>query len=184
MGETSSDGYGRYSITIPANFSNAEVFVDGSEEQYQPQKVASDSNRYEEFQIDFLAYHKPQVEKETIAVLGSEKDHLNTTIYFEFDEFDIPLDEFFKLKRLLQSINQSSVIYIVGHTDHIGANEYNLDLSKKRALAVQNYIAEFTGLNKSQFITRFNGERNLLNAGIKPEDRSINRRVSIKIMNH
>jgi outer membrane protein OmpA-like peptidoglycan-associated protein len=105
-------------------------------------------------------------------------------IYFEFDQFDIPLDEFFKLKSLLQSINQSSVIYIVGHTDHIGTNQYNLDLSEKRAIAVQNYITEFTGLNKNQFITRFNGERNVLNTSIKPEDRSINRRVSVRVMNH
>ena len=65
-----------------------------------------------------------------------------------------------------------------------GTNQYNLDLSKKRALSVQNYIAEFTGLNKNQFITRFNGERNVLNAGTTSEDRSMNRRVSVKIMNH
>ena len=184
MGETSSDENGRYAIIIPADFHDAEVFVDGSDVYYEPQKVASNSNRYDEFQIDFSANHEPQVEKDTIAAPSSEKDHLNTMIYFEFDQFDIPLDEFFKLKSLLQSINQSSVIYIVGHTDHIGTNQYNLDLSEKRAIAVQNYITEFTGLNKNQFITRFNGERNVLNTSIKPEDRSINRRVSVRVMNH
>ena len=184
FGETFSDEYGRYSITIPTDYTTAEVFVDGSEVLYQRQQITSNSNRYEEIQIDFLAYHKPQVEEDTISVLGSEKDHLNAMIYFEFDQFDIPFDESFKLKRLLPSINQSSVIYIVGHTDHIGHHQYNLDLSENRALAVQNYIVEFTGLNKNQFITRFDGERNVLNTGESPEDRSINRRVSVKIMNH
>ena len=157
--------------------------------RYHSQKIVSNSNRYEEFKIDFLAYNKPQVKLDTVpedivSVSSSEKDELNAMIYFEFDQFEIPFDESFKLKRLLQSINQSSVIYIVGHTDHLGTNQYNLDLSKKRALSVQNYIAEFTGLNKNQFITRFNGERNVLNTGATSEDRSMNRRVSVKIMNH
>lgn len=189
IGETSSDEDGRYSITIPSNFSGVEVFVDDSEKRYHSQKIGSNSNRYEEFQIDFLAYHKTEVKQDsvsdqTVSVPSSEKDYLNTMIYFEFDQFEIPFDESFKLKRLLKSINQSSVIYIVGHTDHIGNNQYNLHLSKKRALAVQNYIAEFTGLNKNQFITRFKGESNVLNTGTTTEDRSINRRVSVKIMNH
>ena len=45
----------------------------------------------------------------------------------------------------------------VGHTDHLGLNQYNIDLSKSRALAVQDYIVEYTGLNKNQFVTRFKG---------------------------
>ena len=62
---------------------------------------------------------------------------MNAMIYFEFDQFDIPFDESFKLKRLLPSINQSSVIYIVGHTDHIGHHQYNLDLSENTVVSEQ-----------------------------------------------
>jgi outer membrane protein OmpA-like peptidoglycan-associated protein len=56
--------------------------------------------------------------------------------------------------------------------------------SNHRSLAVQDYIVEYTGLNKNQFVTRFKGESKLLNAGITPNERSMNRRVSVKIMNH
>jgi outer membrane protein OmpA-like peptidoglycan-associated protein len=185
LGTTYSDEYGRYSINVPSGFSIADVFVEGAEEQYQHYKITSKSKRYEEFKVDFFAFHKSQDEKDTtIEVPSSELEHLSTMIYFEFDEFDLSFDELIKLKNLIQSINQSSVIYIVGHTDHTGTERYNLDLSRKRAIAVQDFIIEFTGLNKNQIIMRFEGERNTLNKGDTLEERSLNRRVSVKIMNH
>lgn len=186
LGTTYSDEYGRYSINVPSGFSIADVFVEGAEEQYQHYKITSKSKRYEEFKVDFFAFQKSQDEKDTtIEVPSSElEQHLSTMIYFEFDEFDLSFDELIKLKNLIQSINQSSVIYIVGHTDHTGTERYNLDLSRKRAIAVQDFIIEFTGLNKNQIILRFEGERNTLNKGDTLEERSLNRRVSVKIMNH
>ena len=107
-----------------------------------------------------------------------------TMIYFAFDEFDIANDELSKLKKILKIINPSSIVYIVGHTDHVGPNQYNLELSEKRAQAVKNWIIDFSGLNENQFIITFKGESKLLNSGTTSKERSINRRVSVKLLNH
>ena len=184
IGETSSDENGRYSITIPSIFSSAEVFVVDSKNRYHRQKIASNSNLYKEFQIDFLAHQGTVTKDGTQAAPISETDHLNSVIYFEFDNFDIPSAEIFKLKNLLQSINENSLIHINGHADQVGSDKYNLDLSEKRALSVQRYIIKHTGLHKNQFAIKFYGEEKPVNTGNTDENRSMNRRVSVKILSH
>ena len=184
LGETSSDEDGKYSIVISGSFSAAEVLVDGFLGNYKSQYIESESELYQEFEIDFSANHSTEEKVDTVSTSNVETDHLNSIVYFEFDQFDVPTDEVYKLKKILRSINQSSVIFIVGHTDHLGKNQYNFDLSKKRVLAVQDYIVEFSGLSKNQFITKFEGERKVLNKGTTSNQRSMNRRVTVKVMNH
>ena len=81
-------------------------------------------------------------------------------------------------------MNPSSVVYIVGHTDHVGSNQYNLELSEKRAQAVKDWIIDFSGLNENQCIITYKGESKVLNSGTTSKERSINRRVSVKLLNH
>jgi outer membrane protein OmpA-like peptidoglycan-associated protein len=184
LGETSSDEDGKYSLVISGSFSSAEVLVDGSLGTYQSQYIESESELYQEFEIDFSANYSTEEKVDTFSTSNVETDHLNSVIYFEFDQFDVPTDEVYKLKKILRSINQSSVIFIAGHTDHLGKNQYNFDLSKKRVFAVQDYIVEFSGLSKNQFVTKFEGERKVLNEGATSNQRSMNRRVTVKVMNH
>jgi outer membrane protein OmpA-like peptidoglycan-associated protein len=184
LGETSSDEDGKYSLVISGSFSSAEVLVDGSLGTYQSQYIESESELYQEFEIDFSANHSTEEKVDTFSTSNEETDHLNSVIYFEFDQFDVPTNEVYKLKKILRSINQSSVIFIAGHTDHLGKNQYNFDLSKKRVIAVQDYIVEFSGLSKNQFVTKFEGERKVLNEGATSNQRSMNRRVTVKVMNH
>jgi outer membrane protein OmpA-like peptidoglycan-associated protein len=184
LGETYSDEYGKYMLRIPADFYEAEVFVSESIEGYERQSIRSTSTRYEEFEVDFSAEHTPQKQQEIVPFETEKTVQLETVMYFEFDEFDIATDEFVKLKKLLKSIDQSSVVFIVGHTDHLGSDGYNLTLSEKRAQAVKDWIVKFSGLNKNQFIITFKGESKVLNSGTTSKERSINRRVSVKLLNH
>ena len=45
--------------------------------------------------------------------------------------------------------NKKTKIKIAGHTDNIGSEKYNLELSKKRAKSVYNKLLEF-GVSKEQ----------------------------------
>src|SRR5438093_5856802 len=48
-------------------------------------------------------------------------------------------------------------IYVYGHTDDIGSDEYNLDLSQRRARTVRDYLVE-AGLDSSIITTRGYGK--------------------------
>ena len=184
LGETNSDEYGKYMLRIPADFSEAEVFVTESNHGYGRQTISSTSKRYQEFEVDFSAEFEPQKKIEVLPIDSSETNKLETMIYFAFDEFDIKNDELSKLKKILKIINPSSVVYIVGHTDHVGSNQYNLELSENRAQAVKDWIIDFSGLNENQCIITYKGESKVLNSGTTSKERSINRRVSVKLLNH
>ena len=184
LGETNSDEYGKYMLRIPAGFNEAEVFVIDSSELYEHKNIVSESDRYEEFEVNFSADYIPEKQQESIPMDSSETNELETIIYFDFDEFDITNDELPKLKKILETINPSSIFVIVGHTDHVGSNQYNLELSEKRAQAVKDWIITFSGLNQNQFVITYKGESKVLNSGSTLEERSINRRVSVKLLNH
>lgn len=64
-----------------------------------------------------------------------------------------------------------------GHTDAVGSDRYNLELSERRATAVQDYLRELYGIAPERLTTIGKGERELL----LPEQPSAapNRRVRV-----
>jgi len=63
-------------------------------------------------------------------------------IYFNFDRFDIRSSDFVVLDRLKDYLNRYSFLNlsISAHTDSKASDEYNIQLSEKRARAVGNYF--------------------------------------------
>ena len=51
----------------------------------------------------------------------------------------------------------NSRVRIEGNTDNVGSKQMNMDLSKKRAQAVANYLAQEYGIDKNRFIIIGNG---------------------------
>ena len=89
--------------------------------------------------------------------------------------------------RLSDSTNITSSIfnvYVIGHTDARGNNDYNDELSRKRAEEVTGYISgQQRGLNANYAIDAF-GERELINECSDGKDcdeyaHFLNRRVEI-----
>ena len=68
-------------------------------------------------------------------------------------------------------------ITIEGHTDSKGTDSYNLDLSKKRAIAVSNYLASL-GVQSSRLITVGYGEQQPVEENTEA---AANRRVEVAI---
>lgn len=66
----------------------------------------------------------------------------------------------------VQSESLRSVSFIIeGHTDAVGSDPYNMELSRKRADAVVRYLVESRGLSIDRFSARGKGKRELANAG-------------------
>ncbi len=86
-----------------------------------------------------------------------------------------------KLGLLIQK-NPEAQFIIEGHTDTLGTEQYNLDLSRKRAESVREWLMTSLRLNPDQLAVRALGEtRPLANPDGDAEQQSINRRVEIVI---
>jgi outer membrane protein OmpA-like peptidoglycan-associated protein len=67
---------------------------------------------------------------------------------------------------------------IIGHTDARGTDEYNLDLSRRRAEAVRARLIEHHGVDAAKLKAEGRGKRELKDPS-RPEH-EVNRRVQIR----
>lgn len=73
-----------------------------------------------------------------------------------------------------------SIVDVVGHTDSDGSVEFNLDLSRQRAVAVANVVAGF-GVDSRRFYVDGRGESSPIASNATDAGKAANRRVEIKI---
>lgn len=104
---------------------------------------------------------------------------LSERVFFDFDKDTIKpisfplLDE---VVRVLRARPDLGNVRIEGHTDGIGSDVYNLDLSQRRARSVVNYLAEH-GIDPSRLSSIGYGKRCPLVSNDTPDNRARNRRV-------
>ena len=69
---------------------------------------------------------------------------------------------------------------IEGHTDSVGSETYNLDLSQRRADAVRDFLLQ-NGVNAAQLTTHGYGKASPVASNSTAEGRQRNRRVEVII---
>ena len=104
-------------------------------------------------------------------------------IQFDFDRATLRAENRELLSRIAGVLLTAKgySIYVYGHTDDIGSDEYNLDLSQRRARTVRDYLVE-AGLDSSIITTRGYGKSSPRVPATTPEARAKNRRVEIGIV--
>jgi OOP family OmpA-OmpF porin len=104
-------------------------------------------------------------------------------LFFESGKADLleaSLVELRKVGKLLR-LNPAMKIEISAHTDHVGTDNDNLQLSQRRAQAVvDNLIRQ--GIQKTRMIAKGYGESKPLNDNSTEEKRSLNRRIEFKVL--
>lgn len=78
--------------------------------------------------------------------------------------------------------NPSVRISIDGHTDSDGSDAYNQGLSERRAASVLEYFVTEGGLDRSRFVVKGYGESRAAVANDTRENKAINRRVELTIV--
>lgn len=107
-----------------------------------------------------------------------------TDLLFEYGSADLAEGARLSLMKLgfLIQKNPNSLFIVEGHTDSFGSDDYNLQLSQARALAVVNWLRESLKLGTDRIQALGKGESALIAASDGTvEDQSINRRVEIKV---
>jgi outer membrane protein OmpA-like peptidoglycan-associated protein len=86
------------------------------------------------------------------------------------------------LDQVAQSLTKypNSLIDVMGHTDSTGSDSYNLDLSRRRAESVANYLG-MRSVSRARIATMGYGEQYPRADNTTPEGRALNRRVEIRI---
>ena len=104
-------------------------------------------------------------------------------IFFETAKSILKPESFPELDRVVNFLQDNSKIEIqvTGHTDNIGAEKYNLDLSEARAASVSLYLKD-KGIVANRVISKGFGESMPETTNETIEGRQINRRVEFKIL--
>lgn len=105
-------------------------------------------------------------------------------IYFKTNSYlleDVSQIELNKLAQLLQE-NPSIHIQIKGHTDNIGSDNYNMQLSLNRARAVSNYLIQ-KGIDSARILYKGYGNTKPITPNDTEEHRALNRRIEFIIVN-
>lgn len=102
---------------------------------------------------------------------------------FDFDKSFVKPQYDEMLTNLKEFITKNDYeVTIVGHTDYIASNEYNMGLSKRRAEAVKAKLIEL-GLDPSRIVeTVARGEEEPVADNSTTEGRAKNRRVEFKLV--
>lgn len=107
-------------------------------------------------------------------------------ILFDFNRAELKLAVFEKLRKIVDLVRahpeKTSRLLIEGHTDEIGTDAYNQELSLKRAKMVMRYLVEDEGLPSGLIQTRGFGKTRPLYTGDAPENRAKNRRVEVTLI--
>jgi len=112
---------------------------------------------------------------------------MNTTFlkmfFFDFNKYNLS----FRVKKEIENIynnllkNNNYIIEIYGHTDNIGNDNFNTNLSQNRANVVMKYLLDL-GKVKNRIKVFGYGKSKLFLPNTSKNNRNMNRRVEFKII--
>jgi outer membrane protein OmpA-like peptidoglycan-associated protein len=120
-------------------------------------------------------------EREQIAEIAATKPKIDLEIQFDYNSAEISRTAMPAVQELGKALSDPSLkgatLVVAGHTDGIGGNSYNQDLSERRADTIKRYLVDKYGLAGKNLIAVGYGKTKLKDAA-NPTD-AINRRVQV-----
>lgn len=104
-------------------------------------------------------------------------------IFFDSNDFNLSKESFSELDRAVKFMNdiKSLHIEISGHTDNVGSEENNKQLSEKRAMEVANYLIK-NGCDEDRIVYRGYGSMQSIGNNNTENGRKLNRRTEFKVL--
>lgn len=122
--------------------------------------------------------------KEVVEEVEEEEEEVVITfrdIIFEFDRSFIKKEYYSELDSLAALLNEtdaSITVKLTGHTCDLGSEAYNMELSRKRVIAVRDYLLA-KGVMEDRLDVEYQGESEPKHDNATEEGRQKNRRVEI-----
>lgn len=171
---TSNPETGDYIVVLP-NGSSYSYFAEKDGYYSVSNSIdLSAENTFKELTVDIVMRSVKSLEQTTIRL---------NNIYFDFDRFELKSESFTELERIEKFLNENPglKVEISAHTDSKGSDEYNLELSQKRAESVVQYLI-LKGIDGTRLTAKGYGESQPAGDNETDEGRAQNRRVEMKIV--
>jgi OmpA-OmpF porin, OOP family len=116
--------------------------------------------------------------------IKTNEDYVLKNIQFRFNDFTLLESSYPELKKLLEIMrfHKTWKVVVSGHTDDLGTEAYNLELSLHRAGSVADYLID-QGIEAERIKTLGFGKQTPLVKGTDETSRSTNRRVELRFLN-
>ena len=188
VGSLTTTSTGRYEITL---------------EDYQPLKATATAEGFEApVSLNFNAPSNEEintlenpalclVKMVPIVPYEVEKPVLMNNIFYEFDKYVLLPTSYPKLNELVDLLKKfpTSAVEIGAHTDALGDDAYNMNLSELRSKSVVEYLVS-QGIEATRLSSKGYGEtvpvapNKKENGRDNPEGRAKNRRVEFKVLHY
>jgi outer membrane protein OmpA-like peptidoglycan-associated protein len=120
-------------------------------------------------------------EREEIATIATNKPNIDLEINFDYNSADISKRSLSSVQALGQALTnpdlKGSTFIVAGHTDAVGSDGYNQDLSERRADSIKRYLTDKFGIAGSDLVTVGYGKTKLKDPSHPTAD--VNRRVQV-----
>lgn len=120
-------------------------------------------------------------EREQIAAIVKSKPNIDLEINFDYSSDRISARSLRSVQALGRALAnpelKGSIFIVAGHTDAAGGEEYNLNLSERRADSIKHYLVEKSGIPAADLITVGYGKTELKDPAHPLSE--VNRRVQV-----
>lgn len=165
---------GEFELMLPAG---DKYSIRAEAEGYFAETIPLDLTEVKEYNItlDEQVLQLVPIEEKAIITLNS--------VFFDFDKAELKQESIPELNRIVTLLNdrESMSIEIQGHTDATGPEDYNMGLSKRRAISVYDYLIT-KGIDPQRMTVKYFGETKPVATNATPEGRKENRRVEFEII--
>lgn len=142
----------------------------------EAEKVAKARADAERLMMELSDLKARQTERGIVLTIGD--------VLFAFGKSNLSPEAYRNVDKLADFLKnyQNRNVLIEGHTDSVGSDEYNLDLSQKRADSVKEKLVE-DGIDPHRITTVGYGEKYPAVSNDTGANRALNRRVEVIILN-
>jgi outer membrane protein OmpA-like peptidoglycan-associated protein len=120
-------------------------------------------------------------ERDEIASIAKDKPNIDLEITFDYNSADIGAKSLASVQALGRALTnpdlKGSTFIVAGHTDAAGGEDYNQDLSERRADAIKRYLMQNYGIASADLVTVGYGKSRLKDPNQPLAE--VNRRVQV-----
>ncbi len=123
--------------------------------------------------------------KKKLVVVKRDRIEITDKVYFAYDSDRILPKSYDLLDNVASVVNDHTeipMIFVEGHTDSDGNDNYNLQLSDRRAKSVMRYLIERGKVDPTRLKAKGFGEANPIDSNATEQGKQNNRRVEFRIV--